>query len=159
MTDERNPRASRSKLTTVAMLFTIAMVAIAENARADCPCNVDPIVICTSGDCSALPALNYDEIFEALHDFAATEGALGDGFISCGGNFSDITAVAGIRRGPYPGSLSVRAERDRCLAVQTYDDENGVMRTNSYFVEDIEEADAAKCLASVHRVCSDATRP
>lgn len=147
--------------TITLVLFTawMAPVAFAGPAWADCPCNVDPVTICRSGDCSDLPAFNYEEILQALHEYAATEGALGDGLISCGGNFSDITAVAGIRRGAYPGSLMVRAELDRCLVVQTYDDADGVMQTNDYAVQGISEAEAAECLAPVHRVCNDAVRP
>lgn len=151
----------KSRMAMGVMLFSawIAPVAFAHPAWAACPCNVDPVTICTSGDCSELPAFNYEEMLQALQDYAATEGALGDGLISCGGNFSDITAVAGIRRGSYPGSLLVRAELDQCLAVQTYDDANGVMQTNYYVVEGLSASVAAECLASVHRVCEKAERP
>lgn len=154
------PGKSRMAMLSLFLAAWIAPGAFADLAWADCPCNVAPSTICTPGDdCSGLPAFNYEEMHQALQEYAATEGALGDGLISCGGNFSDITAVAGIRRGAYPGSLLVRAELGQCLAVQTYDDANGVMHTNSYFVQGISEAEAAECLAAVHRVCSDAAHP
>lgn len=149
------------RITMAVMFFAAGMVPLASAgpAWAGCPCNVDPATICASGDCSGLPAFNYEEVLQALQEYAATEGALGDGLISCGGNFSDITAVAGIRRGSYPGSLLVRAELDQCIVVQTYDDANGVMQTNYYAVQGISEAEAAACLAPVHRICSEAVRP
>lgn len=152
----------RSRMTLASLLLGAWMApgAFADLAWADCPCNVDPRTICTVGDdCSGLPAFNYEDLLGALQEYAATEGNLGDGLISCGGNFSDVTAVAGIRRGAYPGSLLVRAELDQCLAVQTYDDADGVMHTNSYSAQGISEAEAAECLAAVHHVCSKAVYP